>query len=57
MKVSLGMEKPSTDDIFDYTFAQLPDEITKQKQTQKTHSIGQDPEQAGLKQSHEHQEA
>lgn len=56
MKVSLGMEKPSTDDIFDYTFAQLPDEISRQKQTQKTHSIGQDPEQAGLKTSHEHQQ-
>ena len=50
-KVALGMEKPAVEDIFDYTFADLPDEIVKQKQTLKTHSIGQHPEEAGLKQS------
>jgi len=48
-KIALGMEKPPVEDMFDYTFAELPDEIQKQKHTLKTHSIGQEPEQAGLK--------
>ena len=48
-KVALGMEKPPVEDMFDYTFAELPDEIQKQKHTLKTHSIGQEPEQAGIK--------
>mgnify|MGYP005839447379 CR=1 FL=1 len=39
---------PSVDDIFDYTFAELPLEIARQKETRQTHSIGQDPEQVGL---------
>jgi pyruvate dehydrogenase E1 component alpha subunit len=48
-KVALGAEKPPVDDIFDYTFATIPDEIARQKHSHKTHSIGQEPEQAGLK--------
>lgn len=39
---------PSSDDIFDYTFAELPADLAKQKETRATHSIGQDPEQVGL---------
>jgi pyruvate dehydrogenase E1 component alpha subunit len=39
---------PSSDDIFDYMFAELPPELVRQKETRATHSIGQDPEQAGL---------
>jgi pyruvate dehydrogenase E1 component alpha subunit len=41
--------KPSTDDIFDHTFAPpLPDELERQKRTLRTHSLGQDPSQIGL---------
>ncbi len=53
MKTSLELGKGPVDDIFDYTFADLPAEIEKQKQTLKTHSIGQDPEQIGLKAQHQ----
>jgi len=53
MKTSLELGKGPIDDIFDYTFADLPAEIEKQKQTLKTHSIGQDPEQIGLKAQHQ----
>jgi pyruvate dehydrogenase E1 component alpha subunit len=53
MKTSLELGKGPIDDIFDYTFADLPAEIEKQKQTLKTHSIGRDPEQIGLKAQHQ----
>jgi pyruvate dehydrogenase E1 component alpha subunit len=53
MKTSLELGKGPVDDIFDYTFAELPDQIQKQKETLKTHSIGQDPEQVGLKAQHQ----
>ena len=49
VEAALGIAKPTTDDIFDYTFATLPPEIERQKQTFRTHSLGQSPEQAGLK--------
>jgi pyruvate dehydrogenase E1 component alpha subunit len=42
---------PSKDDIFDYTFAELPKELEIQKRTMRTHSLGQFPEQVGLKQA------
>jgi pyruvate dehydrogenase E1 component alpha subunit len=43
-----GIQAPSIDDIFDYTYATLPAELEKQKRTLRTHSLGQEPEQAGL---------
>jgi pyruvate dehydrogenase E1 component alpha subunit len=43
-----GIPAPSTDDIFDHTYATLPAELEKQKRTLRTHSLGQDPEQIGL---------
>lgn len=49
VKTAEGIEKPSTDDIFDYTYATLPAELEKQKRTMRTSSLGQDPEQAGLR--------
>ena len=49
VQAALRIEKPSVEDMFDYTFEQLPTEIVKQKQTMRTDSIGQDPEQIGLK--------
>jgi len=43
-----GIQAPTIDDIFDWTYATLPPELEKQKRTLRTHSLGQDPEQAGL---------
>lgn len=49
VRTAEGIEKPSTDDIFDYTFAgELPPELERQKRTLRTTSLGQDPSQAGL---------
>ena len=49
VKNAEGIEKPSVDDIFDYTFGtELPAELQRQKATLRTTSLGQDPEQAGL---------
>jgi pyruvate dehydrogenase E1 component alpha subunit len=49
VRTAEGIEKPTTDDIFDYTFAQpLPAELERQKTTMRTSSLGQDPQQAGL---------
>ncbi|GMV25471.1 MAG: 3-methyl-2-oxobutanoate dehydrogenase subunit alpha [Phycisphaerae bacterium] len=50
VKTAEGVAKPSTDDIFDYTFAgELPPELARQKATMRTSSLGQSPEQAGLR--------
>jgi len=53
-KAAEGIEAPTTDDIFDYTFASLPPEILKQRETLRTSSLGQHPEQAGLRAETEH---
>ena len=50
MKTSLEFGKSPVEDIFDHMFRELPTEIAKQRDTMKTHSIGQNPEQSGLKQ-------
>ena len=44
--------KPSTDDIFDYTYATLDPELERQKRTMRTSSLGQDPSQIGLSDGH-----
>jgi len=49
VKAAEGIEKPSPEDIFDSTFESLPPDLIRQKQTLRTGSIGQNPEQAGLK--------
>jgi hypothetical protein len=49
VEAAFGIAKPTTDDIFDYTFAEIPAELELQKRTLRTHSLGQNPEQAGLK--------
>ncbi len=54
VKTAEGIEKPSVEDIFDYTYAgQLPKELETQKRTMRTSSLGQDPEQAGLGRQHQ----
>jgi pyruvate dehydrogenase E1 component alpha subunit len=55
VKAAETIEKPTSDDIFDYTFAgQLPKELEVQKKTMRTSSIGQEPEQAGLASESQH---
>ena len=55
VKAAEGIEKPSTDDIFDYTYAApLPPELEVQKRTMRTSSLGQHPEQIGLTSEAEH---
>ncbi|MEZ6243828.1 MAG: pyruvate dehydrogenase (acetyl-transferring) E1 component subunit alpha [Phycisphaerales bacterium] len=49
VKTAEGIEAPTTDDIFDYTFATLCDELMTQRETLRTNSLGQFPEQAGLR--------
>jgi pyruvate dehydrogenase E1 component alpha subunit len=52
IKTAEGIEKPTTDDIFDYTFAApLPKELEIQKGTLRTSSLGQNPEQTGLRET------
>ncbi|MCA9292314.1 MAG: pyruvate dehydrogenase (acetyl-transferring) E1 component subunit alpha [Phycisphaerales bacterium] len=48
VKNAEGIAKPTSDDIFDYTFATLPDEIIRQRDTMHTHSLGQNPSQETL---------
>jgi len=51
VKNAEGIEKPTNDDIFDHTFAELPEEIIRQRDTMHTHSLGQRPEQETLRAS------
>ncbi len=48
VKAAEGIEKPTFDDIFDYTYAALNPELERQKRTGRTSSLGQDPSQLGL---------
>ena len=48
VKTAEEMPKPDVDDIFDYTFEELPESIRVQRDTMRTTSLGQNPEQAGL---------
>lgn len=43
-----GIAKPDSDDIFDYTFASLPPALARQKETRRTNSLGQSPQQETL---------
>ncbi len=49
VKAAEGIEKPSPDDMFDSMYATLPKELELQKRTMRTSSLGQDPEQTGLR--------
>jgi len=48
VQTAMGVEMPKTEELFDHTFAELPDELLRQRQTLRTDSIGQDPSQIGL---------
>ncbi|MCB9845147.1 MAG: pyruvate dehydrogenase (acetyl-transferring) E1 component subunit alpha [Phycisphaeraceae bacterium] len=49
VRAAEGIEKPSVEEVFDSTFAELPPEIRRQRDTLRTSSIGQEPDQAGLR--------
>ncbi len=49
-EAAFSIAKPGATEMFDSMFAQpLPPELELQKQTLRTHSLGQHPEQAGLR--------
>lgn len=48
IKTAEGIAKPSTDDIFDYTYAALTPNLEMQKKTMRTASLAQEPSQVGL---------
>ena len=54
VKNAEGIAAPATTDIFDYTFAVLNDEIIRQRETMRTNSLGQHPEQDTLSNSAQH---
>jgi pyruvate dehydrogenase E1 component alpha subunit len=43
-----GMPAPSPAEFFDHMYAELPPELRKQRDTMRTHSLGQEPGQVGL---------
>lgn len=49
VKRAEGIETPTKDDIFNYTFAELSDELIRQRETMRTNSLGQRPEQERLR--------
>ncbi|TVQ60284.1 MAG: pyruvate dehydrogenase (acetyl-transferring) E1 component subunit alpha [Phycisphaerales bacterium] len=49
VKNAEGIEAPTTDDIFDHTFATLPEQLLVQKRTLRTNGLGQFPEQETLR--------
>jgi pyruvate dehydrogenase E1 component alpha subunit len=48
VQAALNIEKPKSEEMFEHTFAELPDELLRQENTRRTDSIGQDPAQIGL---------
>ncbi len=49
VKAAEGIEKPTFEDIFNYTFAEIPESILRQRDTGRTSSLGQNPHEAGLR--------
>ena len=49
VRAAEGIEPPPKTDIFDYVYADLPERLLRQRATMRTSSIGQNPEQAGLR--------
>jgi pyruvate dehydrogenase E1 component alpha subunit len=54
VKRAENIEKPTLADIFDFTYATLTPGLEMQKRTMRTSSLGQDPEQSGLKAEPQH---
>ena len=51
IKAAETIEKPKVTEIFDSMYAALPPELEVQRRTLRTHSLGQHPDQAGLRES------
>jgi len=49
VKTAEGVEPPKKSDIFDYIHAEMDEELRKQRETMRTSSLGQNPDQAGLR--------
>ncbi len=49
VQAALNIEKPEAEDVFKYTFAELPEILVRQMRTMRTDSIGEEPGQVGLK--------
>ncbi|MFK7884692.1 MAG: pyruvate dehydrogenase (acetyl-transferring) E1 component subunit alpha [Phycisphaerales bacterium] len=49
VKAAEGIEKPHTDDIFNYMFAEISEDMKRQRDTLRTSSIGRNPAQIGLR--------
>jgi len=43
-----GIEAPSTDEMFNSLYATIPEDLRRQRDTMRTHSLGQEPSQVGL---------
>lgn len=52
VKVAEGTDAPPTTDFFNSMYAELPRDLMRQRDTMRTESLGQDPEQAGLAAAH-----
>jgi pyruvate dehydrogenase E1 component alpha subunit len=50
----LNYPAPATAEMFDHLFAEIPDELRRQRDTMRTSSLGQDPTQLGLNAEHQH---
>lgn len=46
---ALNIPDPAVSEMFDSLYAEIPAELRKQRDTMHTHSLGQDPAQAGLR--------
>lgn len=46
-----GIAPPGVSEMFDYLYAEIPVELRRQRDTLRTHSLGQDPSQVGLSES------
>jgi len=49
VKTAEEIAKPSPADFFDHMFAELPEDLALQRDTMRTDSLGQRPEQSGLR--------
>ncbi len=49
VKTAEQIEAPSTTEFFDHMFAELPEDLKRQRDTMRTSSLGLYPEQAGLR--------
>jgi hypothetical protein len=44
-----GIADPDKSDFFDHMFAEIDEDLRRQRDTMRTSSLGQNPEQVGLK--------